>query len=324
MALRALSLATLATACLQLVVGGIVRITGSGMACGDHWPRCNGAWLPPMNRPDLIIELAHRYLSVFLGLLAVALVAVALVRRAHAGVGGRGGVLRPAVGALLGVIVAGGIGGYSVRVGNSPHVGLLTWPAALSVRGFALVATMRLGMLGGRGAAATSGSTRTARASAAAAALAFAAVLMGGLTAKVPGAAVACLSFPLCGSNPAALPGTVHVQYTHRILAFVLFFHLVGLLVAVRRRATGEAPVVIRAAWAAVAVMTVQLLVAGALVGMQLPPALRALHQATGVAVWLVVFALAYLARIAARDEASGTVPSPVRGAALAHSGGIR
>ncbi|MBA2458138.1 MAG: COX15/CtaA family protein, partial [Gemmatimonadales bacterium] len=27
-----------------IVLGGIVRITGSGMGCGDHWPRCNGEW----------------------------------------------------------------------------------------------------------------------------------------------------------------------------------------------------------------------------------------------------------------------------------------
>jgi hypothetical protein len=42
-----------------------------------------------------------------------------------------------------------------------------------------------------------------------------------------------------------------------------------------------------------------QLLVAGAMIGMHLPPVLRSLHEATGVSVWIATFALAYLARIA-------------------------
>ena len=52
-AVRRLSLVALATACLHLVFGAIVRISGSGMGCGDNWPKCYGYWFPPFNRPDL-------------------------------------------------------------------------------------------------------------------------------------------------------------------------------------------------------------------------------------------------------------------------------
>ena len=64
--LRGLGYATLLVAFTHLVFGGIVRITGSGMGCGDHWPRCHGWWFPPMDRMDLIIEVSHRYLAAFL------------------------------------------------------------------------------------------------------------------------------------------------------------------------------------------------------------------------------------------------------------------
>ena len=65
-ALRRLSYAAFFVACTHLVFGAIVRITGSGMGCGDHWPKCHGEWFPPMNRPDLIIEISHRWLAAFL------------------------------------------------------------------------------------------------------------------------------------------------------------------------------------------------------------------------------------------------------------------
>ncbi len=43
--------------------GAVVRITGSGAGCGDHWPLCNGEVLPHHPRLATIIEFAHRSLT---------------------------------------------------------------------------------------------------------------------------------------------------------------------------------------------------------------------------------------------------------------------
>jgi len=43
---RRLSYLALTLAYLQIVFGAIVRITGSGLGCGDTWPDCFGSFTP--------------------------------------------------------------------------------------------------------------------------------------------------------------------------------------------------------------------------------------------------------------------------------------
>src|SRR5256885_16739963 len=51
----------------------IVRITGSGMGCGDHWPLCNGRLLPPLGDLGTLIEWNHRLAAALVSILVVAL-----------------------------------------------------------------------------------------------------------------------------------------------------------------------------------------------------------------------------------------------------------
>ena len=89
-ALRRLSILSLILGVGQVVFGAIVRITGSGLGCGDHWPKCLGHWFPPLDRFDLIIEVTHRYIAATLSVAILALLVVAFLRRSTPGVGGRG------------------------------------------------------------------------------------------------------------------------------------------------------------------------------------------------------------------------------------------
>src|SRR5689334_16161587 len=92
--LRRLALVSFLVACTHLVFGAIVRISGSGMGCGPHWPKCYGYWFPPFDRMDLVIEVMHRYLAIVLLVSILVVLVAAIVKRREPGVGGRGGVLR--------------------------------------------------------------------------------------------------------------------------------------------------------------------------------------------------------------------------------------
>lgn len=310
--LRGVAYATLVIAFAHLVFGGIVRISGSGMGCGDHWPKCYGRWFPPMDRMDLVIEVSHRYLAAFLILSIATLVVAAFRQRAVPGVGGPGGVLRGATAALVVVVTTALLGAATVFMGNPPHATVAHWVLAAALFALLAATVIRAGGLGGDLALAGNGSTKTVRAALAAVVVALFVIALGGLTAKVPHAAVACPSFPLCGESPAGTPaGVAHIQLTHRILAFLLFFHLLGIAVAVRKR--GESRLLQRAAWAAFGATFVQLLVAAAMVGMRLPAVPRALHQAMGVLVWLTTVVLWYLARRTAGADAAAAIRTAER-----------
>jgi len=174
----------------------------------------------------------------------------------------------------------------------------------------AMVATtaVRSGALGGASADRQQGTTRAARSARAAAILALFAVALGGLTAKVPGASVACTSIPLCGHNPAVEGAGAAVQMTHRTLAVLLLLHLIGVVAMLRRRRAEEAAIVVRTAGIALVMVVLQLVIASAMVLFRLPPVLRSFHEATGVAIWLSCFLLAYLAR---RTAATAESESP-------------
>ncbi len=58
---------------LVVLWGALVRATGSGAGCGEHWPLCNGVVVPRAPALETIIEFTHRIMS------GVSLAAVALL-----------------------------------------------------------------------------------------------------------------------------------------------------------------------------------------------------------------------------------------------------
>jgi heme A synthase len=318
--IRRLSLLALVVACTHLVFGAIVRISGSGMGCGDHWPKCYGYWFPPFSRPDLIVEVSHRYLASILSLTVVSLATVAFLRRRETGVAGAGGPLRSAAGAVAAVLTAAILGGVTVKMGNAPWATVAHWIVAMTLLALVATTAIRAGALGGASALAQTGTQRAKRSTRMAAILAMIVVAMGGLTAKLPGAAVACTTVPLCGANPDVATSSVHVQLTHRTFALLLVLHVAGIVMMLRKRRAEEAPVVVRAAVVALAMLVLQLAVASSMILFRLPPVLRSLHEATGVGIWLSCFVLAYLANRAARAPTATELAGVVGGTLPASS----
>ncbi|HXC24496.1 MAG TPA: COX15/CtaA family protein [Gemmatimonadaceae bacterium] len=315
--LRRLAYTSLTLAFVQIVFGAIVRITGSGMGCGDHWPKCNGKWFPAHDRPDLAIEITHRHIAAALVLVIIVMLVTAFARRTTPGVGGRGGVLRP-MGLAAGLVVTAAVfGGVTVKMGLNPYIIVTHLSIAMGLLAVLVVTVVRAGgfgirALGGGIEGAFTGATapqrpyegpldpttyqRTYRATRVATAMAFLTLVLGALTANVAGANISCQGFPWC--RTIAVHGMpLGIQMTHRILAFLLFFHVFGMAMAGRKRQIS--PVLKRATWIAFGTILLQIIVASMLVELHLPAVWRSLHQATGTLVWLAIVTLTVLARYA-------------------------
>src|SRR5579863_7038147 len=62
-ALRCYAWAVLVYFIAVILWGALVRATGSGAGCGDHWPLCNGTVMQHSARVDTMIEFTHRLTS---------------------------------------------------------------------------------------------------------------------------------------------------------------------------------------------------------------------------------------------------------------------
>lgn len=295
--IRRAAYAALGTALVHIVFGAIVRISGSGMGCGDNWPKCYGYWFPPFERMDLVIEVMHRYLAIALFVSIAVLVATVFRHRELPTVSGKGSVSNAAR-AALGLWFAPALfGAVTVYTGNPAWATVVHKLLAVSLIAVLVMAVMRAGGLGAASVARGTGTQKAVGGATSAAIGAVLVVLLGGLTAKIPGAAVACAGFPFCGDGSLG-GGAQHVQLTHRILAYLLVLHLSALPFLFRKR--GEPAAVRRAAWTGAGLAVLQIVWAGWMVLGGFPGVVRSLHQATGIFIWTVAFSMVYLTRIAA------------------------
>ncbi len=287
---------------LQIVLGGVVRVSGSGLGC-PGWPLCPGL-LPP-GEVHAIVEYSHRVVGALASILILTSAAGAWLfyRRALKP------VLALSLAALL-LAVEVVLGALTVVFGLPPWMVLAHLGTALLILALLVV-----------GAALLNAAPRARRLPAALVWLAaggtFALALSGALIVGSD-SSFACAGWPLCeggwtvNAEPAAL-----VHLLHRFLAAGVGLALLALAVrAWRPPSTGRAERAV--VTGALALYLGQAAVGALTVWQRLPPGLRGLHLALASALWgTVVLALALTATPPA---AAGPPPAPVRRAALARA----
>jgi heme A synthase len=217
---RRLAVLTAVFAYLQIALGGVVRVSGSGLGCPD-WPLCNGRPYPPANL-HAIIEYSHRAVGSVTGVLIIATVILAwVVWRSR-----RPLVAWLATASLIGVVGEGLLGAGVVVNELASWLVLIHLGLAMIILGF-LVATAVMAMPPSNGVADPS-----LRRLAAIATGATYVLLLTGSTVVASGADAACKSWPLCGAGfTPDFTGTNAFTMLHRGSVLVIGALLVWFLV---------------------------------------------------------------------------------------------
>jgi heme A synthase len=186
---RRLAVVTAVFAYIQIALGGVVRVSGSGLGCPD-WPLCHGRPYPPADA-HAIIEYSHRAVGSVTGVLIIATVVLAwVVWRTR-----RPSVAWLATASLVGVVGEGLLGAEVVRNELASWLVLIHLALAMIILGF-LVAAAVMAMP----ASSAVGDHGFRRLAAIAAGATFF-LLLTGSTVVATGADEACHSWPLCGAG---------------------------------------------------------------------------------------------------------------------------
>jgi len=328
--LRRLVLVTLGATFALVVVGGVVRLSDSGLGCGpagsglQGWPLCRGDLLPGLEL-NAIIEYSHRALASAVGLLMIALAVVAWrrLRNSHRGV-----VWATFTGVAL-VVAQGLLGAVTVELNLdaalvAAHLGL-----AMLLLGLLLYVWRGVRPQSGRGGGSgPGGGPALRRLGFAASTVVLCTIVAGGYVAgtekygrtdrgESAGAHYACgTDFPACngGFMPFGQSSLADVQLTHRGFMYLAAALVIALAIGtLRRRPRGREA---RLATGSIALLLLQVLL-GALnvwISDQLELLILA-HLTVATLLWMSVagLALELSPARAGRTEAAGEDRSGAR-----------
>jgi len=296
---RVLAIATAAAAYALVVLGGLVRITGAGLACPD-WPLCHGLLVPPLEG-RVLIEYAHRLAAAMVSVLV--LVTTMEAFRVRRGVP-RAGALSLLVIALLAIQII--VGGLTVRLQLTPtlvaiHLGI----AMLFLAG--LLTQVVVAMGGEIGRLRVSAAFRGLAVTAAGAT--YVMILIGGYVGS-SAAALACPDLPFCRGAALVTSGwAAQVHMLHRVWALVVI-----VLVLATAKAASHTGIRLIAVGSSLAAGLALAQIAVGLVNVitRLAPVVQGAHLALAAALFGTLVVLSALPALA--GEPVGLRLSPARG----------
>lgn len=282
-----------------IVVGSVVRTTGSGLACPD-WPLCHGRLLPTASF-NVLIEWFHRLLALIVSLMLFATAGWIWARRETRV--RLGGLAALAVALLFGQVLLG-----ALTVWKLLHPGVVSSHLAMALLLFATVVAITQVAF----AEADADESRAARPAgllpslALGTALLYGQAVLGGMVSTTH-AGLACPDWPTCyGSWFPPLEGGVALQMFHRWGAYLVTLVMLG---AALRARTAPDPGIRAGASMAFGLTLSQVVLGVCNVFLGTPVWLSAMHLATAAALIALMVTLSLRA---ARLPAAESVPSLV------------
>lgn len=292
-----------------MVLGGVVRVTGSGLGCPD-WPLCYGKILPPWEF-KAVIEYSHRLTaSALVGPLVLGTCIAAWITHRQ-----DGWIVVPATVAivlLIGQALLGGVTVLNELPGGVVAAHMALAQALLGTLILLLVVSYRRPLLR-IGTASPNrddkGLDKLPMFMLAAAAAVYGLMLTGSYVTAA-GATSACSTWPLCQGSlfPETGPQAIHMG--HRLATLVFgFYILYALHLGFRGK---DRPWVVKSlAMAASIILMLQVAVGAATIWLDFAASIRALHLSLATALWGCTVGLATVTQTYPNDDPSPETLDP-------------
>ena len=308
---RWLVVATVAATYLLIVIGAVVRVTGSGLGCPD-WPLCYGRLFPPLEFAPLL-EYTHRLVGAIVSALIVAVVGGVWLCFRH-----RRRLVVLATGVVVLLVIQIGLGAVTVLTELSPLVVLIHLGLAMLVLGALVMLAVYTGPAGGA-APTTTGDRRSLdqwlgfRTLVLTTAVAIYALVLTGAAVRSTGATWSCIGWPDCNGLllPLGVDPLVDTHLLHRFTAYTIA--VLAVLAVVRARPWRQRfPAVWWGALALVAGVVAQGAIGVWGVTAGFVPLVQAIHVAGASAAWTAAVALAALVTRSPAPAAVGGISEPI------------
>ncbi len=302
-----LAVATCVATFLLIIIGAVVRTTGSGLGCPD-WPKCHGQYIPPLEK-EVLIEYTHRLSASVVSTLVLATAAVAWFRHRH-----NTRLIQLAILSLAVLAFQVILGGITVLNDLPPEIVTAHLATALGL--FAILLTMAVLIFeDGR-----QPGTDQARAVALQpwlifGALALYVLLLTGSYVVGSGASLVTLDWPLVDNKlfPSGAEGItkrlLEIQWLHRFSVLVVGACLGAVTVKVLNGTTDERVRLL--AKLVVGLYIAQIFVGAANIWTKLSVWAASGHLAVGAAIWAALVVMFVLNRLAVGQRAARTATAP-------------
>ena len=269
-----IALLSVIAAVSTVIIGGVVRVTGSGLGCPD-WPLCHGQIIPPLE-VSAWIEYMHRLSATLSGLFTITTLLVAIKKFGFSHL-----ITKMMILITILLFVQGLLGAYTVLTELSPYIATIhtaigiIYVSLLTVI-FSLTSTFNFPMLNYKEKRVKEFKTANLILSVGT----FLLLISGTIVTRTVGASLACKSFPLCGTPITEMIDLHWIHMLHRVLGLLIMIYLSH---TVLKSLKLNIQLINNMMYFISVLLTIQVILGLGNVILQLPTEIRAMHVAVGI-----------------------------------------